>query len=232
MAAVGLAFAGCGASVANPIPPGYQDLPVAPSEFVAQVPTPLIADDFEPAFNGPVAFIEWWGSLSAGPWQLTLYSNADPDPTTPDDGGSSIVVEPYRIQQWNSDIFYYAADLSGADWRLTRRNSYWLGVASFESGWTWALGDGQPEFGWQQQRAVGSFSDGAWLPLDPLAQLAFGVWPTLVREPGTGMLIAIGLLGLGVGRRWFKPLKFGSPRIKPGQFSYMVPDMDGRVGQR
>jgi len=89
----GLALTRSGVAVANPIPPGYQDLPVAPSEFVSQVPTPLIADDFEPAFSGLIAFVEWWGSLSAGPWQVTLYDNADPDPTTPDDGGASVAVE-------------------------------------------------------------------------------------------------------------------------------------------
>lgn len=202
LAAVGPAAAGSGTALANPVPPGYQDFPVAPSEFVSQVPTPLLADDFEPAFNGTVAFIEWWGSLSAGPWQVALYANADPDPTTPDNGGASLAVEPFIVQEWSNGIFYFAADLGSAGWRLTARDSYWLSVASFEPGWTWALGDGQPEFGGQQQRAVGSIGADAWASLEPPSQLAFGIWPTLAPEPGALVLMVIGILGLGLALRW------------------------------
>jgi len=197
LAMTGLAMTRCGVALANPVPPGYEDFPVAPSEFVSQVTTPLIADDFEPAFSGVIAFVEWWGSLSAGPWQVTLYDNADADPATPDDGGSSVFVEPFSVQQWNSDIFYYAADVSSAGWRLTKRDPYWLSVASVEPGWTWALGDGQPEFGWQRQFAVGSAAAGQWASLEPPSDLAFGVWPTLVSEPGDWVLVLIGVLGLG-----------------------------------
>lgn len=207
LALTGLTVTGVGTAVANPVPPGYQDFPVAPSEFVSQAPVPLLADDFEPAFDRTIAFVEWWGSLSEGPWQVTLYANSDPDPASPDDGGSSVVVEPFLVQEWSSGIFYYAADLSDAAWQLTRGDSYWLSVASFEPGWTWALGDGRPEFGWQRQLAAGFSGDGPWVPLDPPAHLAFGVWPTLVPEPGTlallglGLCFSLGLTGVRPGRR-------------------------------
>jgi hypothetical protein len=201
LALTGLAFTGCGVAIANPIPPGYQDFPVAPSEFVSQVSTPRIADDFEPAYGGGVGLIEWWGSLSAGPWQITLYSNANPDPTTPDDGGASVIVEPFDVGAWSDDIFYYATYVSGAGWRMASHHSYWLSVASLEPGWTWAVGDGQPESGSQRQLAVESLTADAWASLDPPAQLAFSVWPTGVPEPGTLVLMMIGVLGISLSRR-------------------------------
>jgi len=43
------------------------------------------------------------------------------------------------VQEWGNGIFYYAADLSSAGWSLTKYDSYWFSVASFEPGWTWAL---------------------------------------------------------------------------------------------
>ena len=197
-----LGTACCGAAVANPIPPAYQDFPTAPSEFVSHVPTPLIADDFEPGLNGKIAFVEWWGSLSDGPWEITLYANADPDPASPDDDGASIFVGPLWVEVWEQDLFHYAADVSDLGWTMIEGESYWLSVASFEPGWTWALGDGVPDFfGAQRQLAVGSLDAGPWAPLDPPSHLAFVVWPTLVPEPGAMMLTALGLVGLGLVRR-------------------------------
>jgi hypothetical protein len=204
LAVTGLASTYCGVARANPAPPGYSDFPVVPSEFVSQLPAPRIADDFEVAYGGPISLVEWWGSLSTGPWEVTLYSNSDADPTTPDDGGSSVIVDAFNVQEGSGDIFHYFAFVGGAGWRVTARDSYWLSVASFEPAWTWALGDGQPEFpefGWQRQFAVESVAADAWAPLEPPSQMAFQVWPTLVPEPETFVLMVFGLAGIGLSRR-------------------------------
>lgn len=191
-----------GRTLANPIPPAYVDFPVGPGPFVSLVGGPVLADDFTSPMGRRIVFVEWWGSYSNAPWVLTLYSNTDAEPELPDGAGSTIpFVEPRWAYPWDDGIYYYAAEVDDPAWVLTKGQSYWLGVASYANSWTWALGDGEPRFGSQSQDAVVSTDGVAWETLAPPTSLAFGLSLELVPEPGSLLLIGLGLTGLALSRR-------------------------------
>jgi hypothetical protein len=193
------------AALANPVPPAYQDFPVAPSAFVSHVPTPLIADDFEPGVGGHIEFLRWWGSAAtSSTWQLTLYSNTDADPESPDDAGVTAVVNAIAKDE-GGGLFRYEAFGLGEDWTLKQGEPYWLSVANLGDGWTWALGDGVPDDtpGLQHQSAVRSLSGTPpWEAVAPASNLAFSVWARPITEPGTWVLLMMGVIGVGLSSRW------------------------------
>ena len=193
----------CGsAALSNPVPPAYQNFPVAPGTFASRVGGPVLADDFFSPIGRRIVFVEWWGSRSDAPWALTLYSNTDADPALPDSPVSTIsLVEPSQAYAWDDDIFYYRADVNDPAWVLTRGQSYWFGVASREDGWTWAFADGSAAFGSQREAAVVTPDGVNWETLAPSANFAFGLWPELVPEPGSLLLLGIGLTGIALSRR-------------------------------
>lgn len=192
-----------GKALANPIPPAYLDFPVGPGTFVSRVGGPILADDFTSPMGRRIVFVEWWGSHSNAPWELTLYSNSDAEPALPDGAGSSIpFVEPRWAYRRDDEIYYYGADVDDPAWVLAKGRSYWFGVASYADGWTWALGDGWARFGGVQREAAVVSPDGlAWEALRPPSNFAFGLWPELVPEPGSLLLLGLGLTGLALSRR-------------------------------
>lgn len=190
-----------GAALANPVPPAYLDFPAGPGSSVSRVGGPLLADDFTSPTGRRIVFVEWWGSYSNAPWQLTLYSNSDAEPAQPDDAGSSIpFVEPRWAYPWDEELYYYGAEVDDPAWVLAKGQSYWFGVASHADGWTWALGEGAP-FGSQSRAAVVAPDGLAWQTLEPPTSFAFGLWPELVPEPGSLLLLGLGLTGLALSRR-------------------------------
>ena len=191
-----------GRALANPIPPAYLDFPVGPGTSVSRVGGPVLADDFTSPMGRRIVFVEWWGSYSNASWELTLYSNSDAEPTLPDGAGNSIpFVEPRWAYPQDDDIYYYGAEVDDPAWTLARGQSYWLGVASYADGWTWALGEGAPLFGSQSRAAVVSPDGVAWESVEPPISFAFGLWPELVPEPGSLLLLGLGLTGLALSRR-------------------------------
>lgn len=202
--AAALAFAALcfgGAALANPVPPAYLDFPTGPGTFASRVGGPILADDFNSRAGRRISFVQWWGSPSDAPWELTLYSNSDGVPALPDGAGSTIsIVEPRLAYPWDDELFYYAADVDDPAWILARGQSYWFSVASHADDWTWALGDGAP-FGSQSRSAVVSPDGVAWEALEPPSNFAFGLWPVLVPEPGSLLLLGLGLTALALSRR-------------------------------
>jgi hypothetical protein len=200
-AVAGLCFGGT--ALANPIPPAYLDFPVGPGTFVSHTRGPMLADDFVSPMGRRIVFVEWWGSESDSPWELTLYSNTDGDPTLPDAARSTLpFVEPRWAYPVDDGIFYYAADVDDPAWVLASGRSYWFGVASYSEGWTWALGSGDPELGGMQRESAVVSPDGAvWESLRPTTNFAFGLWPELVPEPGSLLLLGLGLTGIALSRR-------------------------------
>jgi hypothetical protein len=204
MAAVLAVAATCfgGKAHANPIPPTYLDFPTGPGTFVSRVGGPILADDFTSATGRRIVFVEWWGSFSDAPWELTLYSNSDAQPALPDGAGTTIpFVRPHWAYPWDDEIYYYGADVEDPAWVLAKGQSYWLSVASEGGDWTWALGEGMPRFGSQGQAAVVATDGMAWETLRPPTNFAFGLWPELVPEPGSLLLLGLGLTGIALSRR-------------------------------
>lgn len=191
-----------GEALANPVPPIYVDFPTGPGTFGSRVGGPILADDFSSVTSRRIVFVEWWGSRSDAPWQLTLYSNADAEPSLPDDAVSTIpFVEPLWAYAWDDEIFYYGAAVDDPAWVLSRGQSYWLSVASHGDGWVWAFADGVPEFGGQREAAVFAPGGVAWEALQPPTNFAFSLLPELVPEPGSLVLLGLGLTGLALSRR-------------------------------
>lgn len=205
-----LCFAG--ETLANPILPGYLDFPTGPGTLVSRVGGPILADDFSSSTGRRILFVEWWGSQADAPWELSLYASSDAEPTLPDGAVSTIpFVEPRWAYRWDDEIFYYGADVDDPAWVLARDVSYWFSVASYGDGWTWAFADGRPELGGaQREGAVGSPDGLAWETLRPPTNFAFGLWPELVPEPGSLLLLGLGLTGIALSRRRL------SGRRKPG----------------
>jgi hypothetical protein len=204
MAAVLAVAATCfgGKAHANPIPPTYLDFPTGPGTFVSRVGGPILADDFTSATGRRIVFVEWWGSFSDAPWELTLYSNSDAQPALPDGAGTTIpFVRPHWAYPWDDEIYYYGADVEDPAWVLAKGQSYWLSVASEGDDWSWALGDGMPKFGSQSQSAVVATDGMAWETLRPPTNFAFGLWPELVPEPRSLLLLGLGLTGIALSRR-------------------------------
>lgn len=191
-----------GEARANPIPPAYLDFPVGPGTFVSHRGGPLLADDFSSIMGRRIVFVEWWGSYSDAPWELTLYSSSGGDPAVPVDGSTMPWVDPLWAYPWDADLYYYGAYVDDTTWVLTKGRSYWFSVANFADDWTWALGDGRPQLGGlQREAAVVSLDGVTWETLRPPTNFAFGIWPEIVPEPGSLVLLGLGLTGLAVSRR-------------------------------
>jgi hypothetical protein len=191
-----------GSALANPILPGYLDFPSGPGTLVSRVGGPVLADDFTSATGRRIVFVEWWGSFSRDPWELTLYSSSDAESALPDGAISTIpFVRPRWAYPWDDEIYYYGADVDDPAWVLAKGQSYWLSVVSEGDDWIWALGEGMPRFGSQSQAAVVAPDGVAWETLPPSTNFAFGLSPEFVPEPGSLLLLGLGLTGIALSRR-------------------------------
>jgi hypothetical protein len=191
-----------GSALANPILPGYLDFPAGPGTLVSRVGGPILADDFTSATGRRIVLVEWWGSFSRAPWELTLYSNSDAESALPDGAISTIpLVRPRWAYPWDEEIYYYGADVDDPAWVLAKGQSYWLSVVSEGDDWIWALGEGMPRFGSQSQSAVVAPDGVAWETLPPPTNFAFGLSPEFVPEPGSLLLLGLGLTGIALSRR-------------------------------
>jgi hypothetical protein len=191
-----------GSALANPVLPGYLDFPAGPGTLVSRVGGPILADDFTSATGRRIVFVEWWGSFSRAPWELTLYSNSDAESALPDGPISTIpFVRPRWAYPWDDAIYYYGADVDDPAWVLAKGQSYWLSVVSEGDDWIWALGEGIPRFGSQSQSAVVARDGVAWQTLPPPTNFAFGLSPEFVPEPGSLLLLGLGLTGIALSRR-------------------------------
>lgn len=191
-----------GSALANPVLPGYLDFPAGPGTLVSRVGGPILADDFTSATGRRIVFVEWWGSFSRAPWELTLYSSSDAESALPDGAISTIpFVRPRWAYPWDDEIYYYGADVDDPAWVLAKGQSYWLSVVSEGDDWIWALGEGVPRFGSQSQAAVVAPDGVAWETLPPSTNFAFGLSPEFVPEPGSLLLLGLGLTGIALSRR-------------------------------
>ncbi len=177
---------------------------------------PVLADDFVPAHGGMISTVEWWGSAATSTsWELVFNTNSPANQPAIDNPFSGGVVK------WivnaagvpdipgQPEIYHFSADVVGLPpMYVNAGTEYWLTVANFSPGWEWALALAGPTVGseaFNVQQSVNALSlcgdggphCGPWVDIHTDA--AFRL--TAVPEPGTLVLIGVGLLALRFARR-------------------------------
>jgi len=178
---------------------------------------PILADDFIgylPAGQGTVTKVEWWGTASSSDdWELTFHNHNPANLTVPNidnpfSGGLKHMVTAAGMDADGDGIWHYKAEWNPQDWKIYLPDLDWFSVANISSGWEWALAD-TPTIGGQifdavrSTGGVGGCTDGGphcgpWQSIRG-ADFAFRV--TAVPEPGTILLLSVGLLGLARCKR-------------------------------
>jgi len=207
----------------------YENLPTSlatpPNISFHNAVGPIIADEFVPIAHGQVTTVTWWGSAAPSSlWELVLQNN---DPAlglpalTPPGNiatggvkavGVSAVGVPYAPLP---GVFQFTADFSDfAFFKVDAGADYWITIANFENGWTWALALSGPSIGSENFNAHSSIGGppfpvgtsctdggphcGPWTDI----HTDFGVRISAVPEPMSLVLLGIGLVALAAVRRW------------------------------
>ena len=123
---------------------------------------------------------------------------------------------------WGADpdgdgVFEFSAAWTPQDVVLAAGTDYWFSVANASGpGWTWANPGVGPTVGSESFGAMVSVGgtpsvisgphDGPWNPVSVTAKqdFAFRIWVEHIPEPGTTLLLGLGLLGLALAKRSLK----------------------------